>query len=132
MALCILAMPQSYRGGASHAHPHAVFQFWTDLGPATAEHHHDGEDTPHRHEPEPEPAPSPSVRTSSPDVPTISEVVSAAERATALGGVVGPWLVLLTAVAAGALFWLWQSRSSRSLLPEIPPPRIPRSPVVSW
>jgi hypothetical protein len=117
-ALCLLTMPQSYRGGATIAHPHALFQFWFDDHHATADHHHDDVSVHDQ-----EPSSDATIRSSSPDVPTITQVTYGSERADAIGGVLDPWFLPLR-VAPAAIRGFSARRAGRRLRPEIPPPRL--------
>jgi hypothetical protein len=125
-ALCLVTMPQNYRGGAEFAHPHAIFQFWIAGGHVSADHHHgeevigdDDHHSPTSHSSLPVTAP---VRADLPDdVPTLSQMTTA-ERADAIGSVLSTWFVLVLVAAAG-LFVLRGLRPGLVPLPERPPPR---------
>jgi hypothetical protein len=119
--LCLLTMPQNYRGGAEDAHPHAIFQFWFTGGHVTAEHHHGGD----HHDggaPVPSKASGSSRLVDNPVVPTISEATPGAERADAIGGIFSAWIAsllfatLVITSRSGSLIGL-------AIAPEPPPPR---------
>jgi hypothetical protein len=119
--LCLLTMPQNYRGGAEDAHPHAIFQFWFTGGHVTAEHHHGG-----GHHDDDTPVPSKTTGSSrlvdNPVVPTISEATPGAERADAIGGIVNAWIVPLL-FAALAIVVRSRPLTGLTIAPELPPPR---------
>jgi hypothetical protein len=119
--LCLLTMPQNYRGGAEDAHPHAIFQFWFTGGHVTAEHHHGGD-----HHDDDAPVPSKTTGSSrfvdNPDVPTISEATPSAERADAIGGVFSYWIVPLL-FATLAIIVRTRPLTGLVIAPEPPPPR---------
>lgn len=120
-------MPVQYRGGADFVHPHAVFQLWFDAARGTTDHYHARAASPHaagthaEHTAAPErPA---EVQTAPPNVPTISGLTSAVERAAAVAAAL--------AVAGFVLFGqcIQAARSplvlaGRFLQPEAPPPRL--------
>jgi hypothetical protein len=124
--LCLVTMPQNYRGGAEFAHPHAIFQFWIAGGHVSADHHH-GEGETGEHEGHDRAFHEPltvisSVRADLPDdVPTVSQMTTA-ERADAIGSVLGTWFVVVLVAAAG-LFVVRGLGSGLAPLPERPPPR---------
>jgi hypothetical protein len=124
-ALCLVTMPQSYRGGAELAHPHAVFQFWIQGNHVSADHHHGDETGEHDHAisaGHSAPTETSSVRTNPlDDIPTISQM-TAAERADAIGSVLGAWFVLVLAAATG-LFFVRGMGPGLAPSPERPPPR---------
>ena len=127
-ALCLMTMPQSYRGGAELSHPHAVFQFWLQGGHLSADHHRGGGvDLDHDHRltaTELSAEVGASVRTNhGTDTPTISQMTTSAESGDAIGGVLGTWFVLLLA-AAGGLFVVRGMGHGLTPLPERPPPRV--------
>ncbi|MEA2512323.1 MAG: hypothetical protein QOJ59_1810 [Thermomicrobiales bacterium] len=130
-ALCLLLMPQSYKGGASLSHPHAIFQFWIPGGHLSADHHH-GEDDRHNHDhAAPQTQSSAERQSTTPvrraDTPTISPVTPTAEISAAIGGVLSSWFVLLLAAAAG-LFVVRGLRAGLTPSPERPPPRLVPAP----
>jgi hypothetical protein len=126
-ALCLITMPQSYRGGAELSHPHAIFQFWLEDGHAATNHHHGDGVADHDH-PAASAYDAPAERenevraTATDDTPTISQMTTSAEATDAIGSVLGMWFVLLLATAKG-VFAVRRLGPGLAPQPERPPPR---------
>lgn len=125
--LGLLMMPVEYRAGAHHPHPHAAFQLWADFTPGTVPHRHDeGGD-----------AATTLIRgdhggvagtdavwaTAPPDVPLLSEVAPALDRAAAVAAVMA-LVGLLVAAALPRVVGLARRWAGLLLRPDPPPPRI--------
>lgn len=147
--LCLLTMPQSYTGGSPVAHPHAIFQFWIPSGHISADDHHGEEmdaatttgghgghhsgattSTPSMADERAEQAERDDVTTNRPVVdraafPGLAVVTASTllERGDLIGGVLEPWFVLFLVALAG-LFVTRNPLSGRSVMPDLPPPRL--------
>jgi hypothetical protein len=118
-ALCLLTMPQDYRGGASLPHPHAIFQFWTPGGHRTAADHHGHDHSYAQLSPAEWQAAARAARS---DAPIITQLTPPGESGDAIGGVVEIWFVLLLGVST-AIYVLRALLPGLTRSPERPPPR---------
>jgi hypothetical protein len=126
VALCLVTMPQSYKGGAERSHPHAIFQFWVAGGHHAARHHHgDDRDIDHHRAGDMPAAQSTSAGGSAAraDTPTISQMATSAGSGDAIGGDFGIWLVLIFG-AATVIFFVRGLGAGSAPSPERPPPRL--------
>jgi hypothetical protein len=133
--VCILMMPLQFKGGATEAHPHAFFQFWSDAESAphhhgdrndidAGEYRHDG----HAHDGGFVFVPSQSAADPTGDEPSSSTTV-APPGMTGAGQVAGfamAFFLAMVAVASGRLRGRQgdhELRTGRVVTPPVPPPR---------
>src|SRR5262249_35430823 len=125
-ALCLLTLPQSYKGGASLPHPHALFQFWF-LGrhdTAAPHHHRDGDDHGATATEPPSPAGAEAAaRAARADTPTVTQMTPSYESSDGIGGDLVTWLALAFQATAG-LYIVRRLHRGLTPSPDIPPPRI--------
>jgi hypothetical protein len=133
--LCILMMPLQFKGGAAESHPHAFFQFWSDA--EAAPHHHgfdedSGGDSHEQHEHEHPAAPiKRNLLAAQSDDPSSVETSVGPPGLIGIGQVAGIAMTLLLAslfVTSDLAFERSGSRASldgQSVLPPVPPPRLP-------
>jgi hypothetical protein len=121
-ALCLLTLPQTYSGGASLPHPHAIFQFWIPGGDIPADHHHDGEHDRAITVPMSPAAAAAAARAARSATATISQITPSYESSDAIGGVLAVWSPVLFAAVMSHDF-RDKLPLGRRTPPEIPPPR---------
>ncbi|HEY7031349.1 MAG TPA: hypothetical protein VH482_08490 [Thermomicrobiales bacterium] len=123
---CLLMLPQSYMGGASLPHPHAIFQFWFHGSHLTAAHHHDDGDDDHDHtvtEPLSPAEAEAAARAAFAETPTIAQMPPSYEGSDAIGSILVDGLVFVLAAMVG-LFAVTRLRDGLTPSPEAPPPRL--------
>jgi hypothetical protein len=133
---CILMMPLQFKGGAAEPHPHAFFQFWGNS--EAAPHHHgfdedSGRDSLNQHEHEHPAAPvKRSLLAAQNDDPSSVETSVGPPGLIGIGQVAGFALTLFLAalfVTSDRALDRLGARATligRSVLPPVPPPRLPR------
>ena len=125
--LGLLTMPVEYRAGAHHPHPHAAFQLWADFAPGTVPHRHgrggDTATTLIRGDHGGVTGADAVWAAAPPDVPLLSEVAPALERAAAFAAVIA-LVGLLVAAALPRVGDVARRWAGLLLRPDPPPPRI--------
>jgi hypothetical protein len=125
VALSLLSMPVTYRGGAEKPHPHFFFQVWIDAANNDFDHHrhhaHDHQETATSESRHAHPTQPATVDADDGDAPSLSALMAPQVRSLSL--VIGVWLALILGVAGTPAPNDRSKLTGRSLRPEFPPPR---------
>lgn len=120
IAISLLAMPVSYRGGAEQIHPHVFFQVWIDAKNGSFTHHHSAHGIEHVHQHASAPQ-TQETGTGKSDAPSlIASLIPSIQGVSLVASAITEFVV-----PRDALFWreLKAFPQGRRLRPDLPPPR---------